>query len=264
MLSQDQHAEFDASGLLKVKSMLSAEAIEHACAAILQRFEPLGLSRGGKWQLEDTSPTGWPDKGYKAKDIGNKIEEVERLLHEPGIKPMANALLDDAELDHEFFKRPQILVTLPNVGEWFMPNNGWHVDVPRLSTGACPGVQIFILLSEIKPGGGGTLAISGSHKLLNNEGFVRSRDVTKRLRAGPLFQDFMSQSRSTTDWFEAQAPTAEPVEVKLVELTGSPGDVYFMDLRTLHSGAPNISQEPRVMATHRFLRADAAKEMAAT
>ncbi len=262
MLSQDQRAEFYASGLLKVKSLLSEKAIEHARTAILQRFEPLGLSLGGKWQLENVSPTGWPDKGYKAKEIGNKVEEVERLLDEPGVKPMANALLDDAELDHEFFKRPQILVTLPNAGEWFMPNNGWHVDVPRLSTGACPGVQIFILLSEIKPGGGGTLAISGSHQLLNNEGFIRSRDVTKRLRAEPLFQAFMSEPRHTIDWFEVQAPTTEPVEVKVVELTGAPGDAYFIDLRTLHSGAPNMSHKPRMMATHRFLRADAAKEMA--
>lgn len=263
MLTDAQHSEFEALGVLKVNSLFSVQAIERARISILKRFEPLRLSQGGEWQLDDTARVNWPEKGYKAKDIGNKIEEVERLLDEPGVKPMANALLDDAKLDHEFFKRPQILVTLPIAGEWFMPNNGWHVDVPRLSTGACPGVQIFILLSEIKPGGGGTLAIAGSHKLLNGEGFVRSRDVTKRLWAKTLFQEFMSEPRSTLDWFEVHAPTAESVEVKVVELTGSPGDAYFIDLRTLHSGAPNMSQEPRMMATHRFLTADAAKEMAA-
>lgn len=139
MLTDAQHSEFDAFGVLKVKSLLSSQAVQCARTSILKRFEALGLSQNGEWQLDDAARVNWPEKGYKAKDIGNKIEEVECLLDEPGVTPMANALLGDAELDHEFFKRPQILVTLPNAGEWFMPNNGWHVDVPRLTSGQCPG-----------------------------------------------------------------------------------------------------------------------------
>lgn len=262
MLTQDQQSEFETWGVLKVNSLLSAHTVERARSSILQRFETLGLARHGAWNLNGVPKATWPEKGYKAKDIGNKVEDVERLLDEPGIQPMANALLGDAALDHEFFKRPQILVTLPNAGDWFMPHNGWHVDVPRLSTGQCPGVQVFVLLSDIKPQGGGTLAISGSHKLINDTGFVRSRDVTRRLKDEPSIRDFMAGPRASIDWFETNQMTAK-FGLKVVELTGSPGDAYYIDLRTVHCGAPNMGAEPRMMATHRFLTAAAAAEMQA-
>jgi ectoine hydroxylase-related dioxygenase (phytanoyl-CoA dioxygenase family) len=41
------------------------------------------------------------------------------------------------------------------------------------------------------------------------------------------------------------------------------GDAWLMDLRTLHVAAPNCSARPRLMATHRFLRADLTCELAA-
>jgi hypothetical protein len=34
-----------------------------------------------------------------------------------------------------------------------------------------------------------------------------------------------------------------------------------MDLRTLHSGAPNASDRPRLMVTYRFVRRDVAREI---
>ena len=48
-----------------------------------------------------------------------------------------------------------------------------------------------------------------------------------------------------------------------MELIGEPGDVYFIDLRLLHTGAPNAADRPRMMATDRFLRADLVPEFAA-
>jgi len=50
--------------------------------------------------------------------------------------------------------------------------------------------------------------------------------------------------------------------VKVVELTGAPGDVWLMDLRALHSASMNTSSRPRVMVTQRFLRADLMPEVA--
>ena len=263
MLTADQQAEFNRSGVLKVDSLLSRAAVNVGRAAVLKRFERIGLSDSKRWLLDGIPRSDWPEKGYRTKDIGNTVQAVEKLLDEPGVRSIADKLLGHAELDCEFFKRPQILVTLPNSGEWFVPYGGWHVDEPRLSNGQCPGVQVFILLREIKPQGGGTLAIAGSHKLLNNGGFVQSRDVTKRLRKEPPLKDFMSHPRSSIDWFETGEVTTQSSGLKVVELTGSPGDAYFIDLRTLHSGAPNMRDEPRVMATHRFLKADAAAEMTA-
>jgi len=52
------------------------------------------------------------------------------------------------------------------------------------------------------------------------------------------------------------------VAVTLVELAGEPGDAYFVDLRVLHSGAPNAAPRPRMMLTYRFARADLMRDMA--
>lgn len=238
MLTKDQSAAFEAAGVVKVKSLLPEQTISVARRSIISQFEPLGLAKIGEWRLEDRPKENWPYKGYSAKKISNKLPEVERLIKEPAIMLIVTQLLGYADLDNEFFKRPQILVTLPNEGTWFMPNDGWHVDIARLKSGLRPGVQVFILLSEIKPKGGGTLVMAGSHRLLNNSAFIRPRDVTKRMRQEPNFK-----------------------ALEIVELTGEPGDVYFMDMRALHSGAPNMGDQPRIMAAHRFLRADGVPEL---
>lgn len=266
MLTNDQQAEFDFYGVLKVNSLLSTQAISRARTSVVSRFEGLGFSRHGNWCLEGKARSSWPDKGYSAKSIGNKIEDVERLLDEPGVKPIVDELLAHADLDRQFFKRPQILVTLPNEGEWCMPKGGWHVDIARVASGRRPGVQVFILLSEIKPQGGGTLVVSGSHRLLNDGDFIRSRDVTKLLRKEPFFRELMSDAYPSIDGFlnpDNSKSAPQHSDLSVIELTGSPGDAYFMDMRAIHSAAPNMSDEPRMMATHRFLRADVASELTA-
>jgi ectoine hydroxylase-related dioxygenase (phytanoyl-CoA dioxygenase family) len=45
----------------------------------------------------------------------------------------------------------------------------------------------------------------------------------------------------------------EGVPLKVMELTGQPGDAWLMDLRILHAAAPNGSDRPRLMITHRFV-----------
>jgi len=47
-----------------------------------------------------------------------------------------------------------------------------------------------------------------------------------------------------------------------VELCGAPGDAYLVDLRVLHAAAPNASDRPRMMATHRFIREGVEQELA--
>jgi ectoine hydroxylase-related dioxygenase (phytanoyl-CoA dioxygenase family) len=47
---------------------------------------------------------------------------------------------------------------------------------------------------------------------------------------------------------------ADGVPIEVVELTGAPGDLWLMDIRALHTAAPNASTAPRLMMTWRFLR----------
>lgn len=51
------------------------------------------------------------------------------------------------------------------------------------------------------------------------------------------------------------------VTLQVVELHGQPGDVYFTDLRLLHSLGPNACQKPRIMVTQRFLIETASEQL---
>jgi ectoine hydroxylase-related dioxygenase (phytanoyl-CoA dioxygenase family) len=59
-----------------------------------------------------------------------------------------------------------------------------------------------------------------------------------------------------------QTGAVADVALEVVELTGAPGDAYLTDLRLLHTAAPNATDRPRVMATHRFVRAGVMRELA--
>jgi len=172
----------------------------------------------------------------------------------------------------EAFSRPQLLFTPPGARHWFVPNTIWHVDVPRLGEAGAPGVQIFILLDDIPPGGGATLVLAGSHRLLNDR-VRRSKDVKKSLKRRPYFQHLMGprpQDRDPSDGSHTDPDSARllnqpghdgDIPLQVVEMDGQAGDVYITDLRLLHTLAPNASPRPRLMATQRLPYPDIADKL---
>jgi hypothetical protein len=67
------------------------------------------------------------------------------------------------------------------------------------------------------------------------------------------FDELMSNKTDDRLRFMCEVVHAGDVELQAVEMTGEAGDVYFMDLRVLHTIAPNTLQVPRVMLTQRYL-----------
>lgn len=258
-LTHDQIAAFDREGVLRLDGLLSAERVRRARAAVLAPLERRGLWQGGAWRLDAAPRPKWPDTGLKtAKVIGNKHPELAALLEEPALVAAVNVLLDGRPLDDAIYRRPQVLFTLPNADRWMLPN-GWHVDCPRLASGVRPGLQLFTFLDVVEPGGGGTLAIAGSQRLLNDGRHYRLKDMALRLRREPFFRDLYAVAPDRTD---LPSGAVGDVSLQVVEMTGAPGDAWLVDLRVLHSAAPNAAKRPRLMATHRFFRADAMREVA--
>lgn len=130
-------------------------------------------------------------------------------------------------------KDAQLLVSLPNQGEWSLSNLSWHVDASSPDPQRMPGIQVFALVDDVRPQGGGTLALASSHLVTNEE-------AVKNVRAA---------ARSGDDITEALRGTA----LSVVEMSGRAGDVYLMDMRVLHSPAINATKNVRVMATARFM-----------
>jgi hypothetical protein len=263
ILTPRQRETFDSTGLLCFEGLLSAEAVRQARRAVLQPLERLGLWREGAWRLDSTPRPRWPDTGLKtSKAIGNRRPELEALLDEPALAATADALLDGRAFDRTLYKRPQLLLTLPNADVWTLPT-GWHVDCPRLASGERPGVQVFAFLEAVGPHGGGTVAVAGSHRLLNHGRFIRVSDMRERLGRDAFFRRLYGQAPGGgEDRSDLPGGVVGDVPLQVVELTGEPGDAWFMDLRVLHAGAPNAAEHPRLMITHRFLRADLVAEVA--
>ena len=260
ILTSEQLAEFDRRGVLRFPAMLSADRVRRACDYVQGRLARLGLWKDGAWRLEDRPRPQWPDSGVKSsKAIGNRHPDVEALIEEPALLAVVEALLEGRPFESNLFKRPQVMVTLPNINAWTVPT-GWHVDTPRLASNRRPGVQLFACLDTVEPQGGGTLVIAGSHRLFNEGRVILAEELGRLLRREDFFSDLCSDAPDRGRLARHTGSVGD-VALEVVELVGAPGDAYLVDLRVLHTAAPNASARPRVMATHRFCCADVVEEL---
>jgi hypothetical protein len=257
-LNPEQARQFEQTGVLRLDGLLSLEGVRRAREALLRPLEAIGLWRDGRWRLDAAPRPVWPDNGVKvAREIGHKHPELLALIEEPQVQALVGQLLDGVGYDRSMANRPQVLFTLPNADAWTAPD-GWHADSPRLASGRSPGVQLFAFLEEVSPGGGGTVVVAGSHRLLNEGRHLRSKEIRRRLSSEAFFRPAPGASAAE---LMARRGRVEGVELGLVELTGGPGDAWIVDLRTLHSMAPNAADRPRMMITQRFVRTDVAEEL---
>jgi hypothetical protein len=267
-LTPDQRDAFKRAGILRLEGLLSAEGVRRAREAVLRRLERLGLWKAGAWHLDALPRPQWPDTGLKTSQvIGNRHPELAALVEESALTAAVDALLEGRPFERPGpNRRPQVLFTLPNAQMWTVPS-GWHSDSPRLKSGQSAGVQLFAFLDVVDARGGGTLAIAGSHHLLNEGRPIRPSKFATLLRAEPFFADLMvaddpaGSPQHRADLLHRTGAVGN-VQLKIVEMTGAPGDVWLMDLRVLHVGAPNATERPRMMLTFRYMRSDLLHEVA--
>jgi hypothetical protein len=129
----------------------------------------------------------------------------------------------------------QFLLSPPNQGSWTLAGMNWHVDVQAEAMDRVPGVQAFFLIDDVVPHGGATLALAGSHKLkrAGSNSLSELRDILRS------HVDLENRLRC--------------IGLTVLEMSGQAGDVYLMDMRTLHTPSINDSKSIRIMATCRCL-----------
>jgi hypothetical protein len=127
-----------------------------------------------------------------------------------------------------------------------------HVDRPR-------GLFVLSFIGAVAPRGGGTLIVSGSPRLL----LQRQRQIPPDQRPDPGAKPWDGFG-SSHPWLAAltgQAPSpddriaafmdretiVEGVPLRVVELTGEPGDMVFCHPAIVHCAAPNRGARPRFM-----------------
>ncbi len=254
MLSPSQIDEFHEYGILKIPGLINQEVINSIQAHTRAYFEGIDYWRQGEWDINKVPKIAKTDRLQPAKALKRSKIFTEIMTSE--VDSVIRSLCEDAEpiLGSD---RPQLLFTLPGIEDWTVPSRVWHVDVPRLPDNVFPGVQLFTFLETVLPRGGGTLAVSGSHRLVNEEGYIRSKFMKRRLKRELYFRRLFNKKVPDRMSFLTESGQAGDVPLKVIEMTGKPGDAYITDLRLLHTVAPNANPEPRVMLTQRYYRRSA-------
>jgi ectoine hydroxylase-related dioxygenase (phytanoyl-CoA dioxygenase family) len=255
---QQRHAVAE-QGLVKVTGLLDTDRLAAARDAVYARLEQQGLWRDDAWCAEGDDVPARQKAGLKGLSQSRLFTQ---LVTEP-VVDAARSLIATGKVE-QMTPRTQLLFTppggfMPPDGQWRVPHNIWHFDYARLSGAASPGVQLFTFVDRVGPRSGGTLVVAGSHRFLNDRGVIGSKEGKRVLKKMPFFGDLMDKRYVDRERFVDESEEVDGVSLRVVELTGEPGDAYFMDLRCMHSLGPNASARPRLMVTGRFMRADVAE-----
>lgn len=249
MTTPSDRQTFAERGVVLLPQLIPRCAWSPARDLVVRKLAEAGVWNDGVWSGTDQH---WPvNARLRRLKTCAKSRAFEQLLTAE-VEAVAQALLG-ADTLCATRPRTQLLFTPPSGGTWAVPHNVWHVDAPRLGDAAVFGVQMFTFLAPVAPGGGGTLLVAGSHRLLNDRGVIGSRGIKNRLKGKPYFRELMNATVPHRERLLGKLGIVDGVPVQVVELHGAPGDVYFADMRLLHTLAPNASATPRLMVTQRFM-----------
>jgi Phytanoyl-CoA dioxygenase (PhyH) len=152
------------------------------------------------------------------------------------------------------------LVTFPEPGTWDVPAGQWHWDSPcEPHIDRLRGLFVVSFISSVARRGGGTLILAGSPRLLieqhrqlpagERHGSITTlRDRFKR--SHPWLRGLTGLAPSPPDRIAAymdRETVVDGVPLRVVELTGEPGDMVFCHPAIVHSVAPNRGSRPRFM-----------------
>lgn len=136
---------------------------------------------------------------------------------------------------------------------WDVPTDSWHIH-QRSDSATLLRINVFIVLNRLRPQGGGTLILTGSHRLIAK--FAAPGAKTKALRSalGPrdpwladLWTPTVEPRPDRRRRYLVDGAVIDGVPMRVVEVTGEPGDAYLMRSDTFHARSPNVRDEPRIM-----------------
>jgi hypothetical protein len=234
--------------------------------AVRQAFSPAdGLAMERRWwrELEDTRGIRPGDRSTWRQLAGDLKAAKRDPLQAAILTGRVRGVLDDL-LGQAAWSPPRDwgrpLVTFPEPGAWDVPARLWHWDndsEPHLDRPR--GLFVVSFIGPVAPRGGGTLILSGSPRLLAQQerripasqrhaSVARLRD--RFHRSAPWLMALTGLAPSPADRVAAFMDTetvVDGVPLRVVELTGEPGDMVFCHPLIVHCVAPNRGTRPRFM-----------------
>jgi hypothetical protein len=223
------------------------------------------LAMEGRWWSELEGAHGIRrDDRSSWRQIPGDLKAAKR---DPGqariLTETVRGVLDDL-LGEGTWSRPRdwgrAIATFPEPGAWEVPTRLWHWDNPcEPHLDRARGLFVVSFIGPVAPGGGGTLVLAGSPRLLVQQ----ERRIPAGQRAGlaaipwdrlhrahPWLMALTGLGPSPADRVAAfmDAETVvDGVPLRVAELTGEPGDMAFCHPAIVHCRAPNRGTRPRFM-----------------
>ena len=259
MLTPQQLDEFQRLGIVRAPAVISARAAATMCDSVWDM-----MSR--RYKIRRDHPATW-----KAQRIAGTKDRPKAITLEQVMSPLRailNQLLapSEWECDNHW---GSLLVSFPGAVPvapqgWDVPHTGWHFDAPVVR--ALPelyGVRIFTCLASLPLHGGATVAVAGSPRLAqalaNARGMakLRSADIRKGLSQRYDWINDLCTFDTAIDRvnrFMKATSRLENIEVRVVEMTGEPGDVYLVHPLMMHAQSPNCLAMPRIVLSSTVYR----------
>ena len=249
MLTLGQRDEFRRFGILRVPSAIPSGDVEAMCDAIWQRLDH-------RYHIRRNDSESW-----KGQRINGTKDRPKSMTFEQVVNRTLCAILDEL-LGSAAWERAEhwgsLLVAFRESRDrWDVPHQGWHFDAPVLrSLPGLYGLRLFTCLAKLEHGGGATVAVAGSHRLAQDlagvAGFekIRSAEIRAALIQRHSWMKELCSFDATidrVDHFMKTSTCVGDVELRVVELTGDPGDVILMHPVTMHAGSLNCSSVPRLV-----------------
>lgn len=226
-MTSDQKSFFSEKGYLLLKGAVNKRQLEPTKDNILNELKRLKIWSSGKTLSASIKKT---PAFQQITKLSGLIKQND--LHSKMINQDILSAIDALAQISLFPAQNQFLISLPNQGDWTINGLNWHTDISSSVSRPISGIQAFILIDDVQPRGGATLALAGSH-LLTREKNSNVRQVLKQ--QGDIERELRADNLS------------------IIEMSGHAGDVYLMDMSLLHTPSINSTNKLRLMATVRYL-----------
>jgi hypothetical protein len=256
MLTADQREEFDRSGIVRIPGAIAPSDVNLMCNCVWDALER-------RYRIRRDDCATW-----KARRVAGFHDLPKSAAFEQVGSPAVCEALD-SQLGCGKWQRPErwgsLLITFPESHErWDVPHQSWHLDFPasRRSQGLF-AVRLFICLAKLNPGGGGTVFVAGSHRLVQDIvdkdriDQLRSADARKALIRNCSWVKGLCSFDEKIDrvqQFVKEGAMLDGVNLRVVEMTGEPGDVFMTHPLMLHASAKNCAEVPRLVLSSTVYR----------
>jgi hypothetical protein len=257
-LTPSQIQRFERAGYLKVERAFSPA-------------DGLAMERNWWRELRDVHGIGADDRSGWRQIAGDLKAAKRDPLQARILTQRVRGVFDDL-LGEGSWSPPRdwgrCLVTFPEPGDWRLPTRLWHWDNPcEPHLDRARGLFVVSFVGPVAPRGGGTLLLSGSPRLLAQQERAvpaerlpvsGARRWERFHRSHPWLMALAGLAPSPPDRVAAfmdREAVVDGVPLRVVELTGEPGDMVFCHPAVVHCAAPNRGARPRFMRIKTQVRA---------